>query len=260
MADTQRLLVQHDGPLVTVTINRPEKLNALDMPLVGELARVFSAIDRDMDLRCAILTGSGEKAFCAGGDIAAWAGFTPQEFAQVWIREGHRVFDMLARLRVPLIAVLNGHALGGGLELAATADFRVAEAHVRIGAPEAGIGVIPGWSGTQRVSRRFGAQLARRMALAGEIYQAEEALRLGLVDWVVPKGGGLARAREIAGRIAARGPFATQGVKALINAAEGEDTSATLESLAGGFAATTDDLREGVKSFKEKRAPRFEGR
>lgn len=260
MADAERLIVAREGTLAIVTLNRPEKLNALDLPLLAELEQAFAAIDREPQVRCAILTGAGEKAFCAGGDIAAWSGLSAHEFARVWIREGHRVFDRLARLRVPLIACLNGHALGGGLELAATADFRVAEAHVRIGAPEAGLGIIPGWSGTQRVTRRFGARLARLMAIAGEVYPAGEALHLGLVDYVAERGGGLARSRELAERIMARGPFATQAVKALINVAEGEEHDSPLEALAGGFAATTEDLQEGVASFREKRTARFEDR
>lgn len=248
-----------DGPIAIVTINRPEKLNALDMDLIEGLEHAFLNIGSDRSIRCAILTGAGEKSFCAGGDIEAWSGLSPQEFAEHWVREGHRVFDIIARLRQPLIACLNGHALGGGLELAACADFRVAEEHVKIGSPETGIGVIPGWSGTQRFARRFGSQVTRRMALGGEIFTASEALALGIVDAVVPKGAGIARARAMAAKIAARGPRATQTVKLLINAAECEETSAALEILAGGYVTHSVDTAEGVASYREKRKPSFKG-
>ncbi len=133
------------------------------------------------------------------------------------------MFDALARLRVPLIAVLNGHALGGGLELAATADIRIAESHVRIGLPEPTLGMVPGWSGTQRLVRRFGSQAVRRMSLGAEMFSAREALGLGLVDFVAETGAGMNEARARAARIAASGPIAIETVKLLINAAEQEE-------------------------------------
>jgi enoyl-CoA hydratase/carnithine racemase len=174
-----------------------------------------------------------------------------------WVRHGHRAFDALARLRQPLIVALNGHALGGGLELAATADFRIAEEHVKLGSPETGLGIIPGWSGTQRAVRRFGSQTVRRMALAGEIFTAEEGRILGLVDQVVPRGGSLTAAKDMAARLAARGPAATQATKLLINAAEGEETERALEALAGMVAASSDDLKTGLAAFRQRKIPKF---
>ena len=174
-----------------------------------------------------------------------------------WVRHGHRAFDALARLRQPLIAALNGHALGGGLELAATADFRIAEDHVKLGSPETGLGIIPGWSGTQRTVRRFGSQLVRRMAVLGEVFTAAEALSLGLVDAIAAKGQSLEAARDMAARIAVRSPSATQATKMLINAAEGEESERVLEAIAGTMAAASADLKEGVAAFREKRKPRF---
>ena len=255
-----RIRLECDGVAARLTIDRPDKLNALDYEMVLALEAAAHAIDCAPGVRVAILTGSGDKAFCAGGDIAAWSALAPADFGMAWVRHGHRAFDALARLRQPLIAVLGGHALGGGLELAACADFRIAEEHVKIGAPETGLGIIPGWSGTQRAVRRFGAQLVRRMAIAGEVFTAAEALALGLVDRVVPRGEGLAAAEAMAARIVARGPKATQMVKALINAAEGEeDRERTLEAMAGAFAASTDELREGVAAFQAKRHAVFKG-
>ena len=174
------------------------------------------------------------------------------------MRHGHRAFDALARLRVPLIAALNGHTLGGGLELAACADFRIAESHVKLGSPETGLGIIPGWSGTQRTVRRFGAQTVRRMALLGEIFIAEEALKLGLVDSVVARDESLNAARQMASKLAARGPLAISVTKMLINAAEGEEVERPLEALAGLAVADGRELKTGVAAFREKRKPEFE--
>ncbi len=252
-----RIRLERDGYLARLTIDRPDKHNALDYQMVFALEAAAHAIERTPGVRVAVITGAGEKSFCGGGDIAAWSSLSPADFGMDWVRHGHRAFDALARLRQPLIAVLGGHALGGGLELAACADFRIAEAHTKIGQPETGLGIIPGWSGTQRAVRRFGGQIVRRMAVAGEVFSAAEALHHGLVDQVVPRGGGLAAAAVMAQRIVLRGPRATEMVKALINAAEGEDAERAMEALAGAFAAGTDDLQEGVAAFKAKRPPKF---
>jgi enoyl-CoA hydratase/carnithine racemase len=173
------------------------------------------------------------------------------------VRDGHAAFDALARLRQPVIAVLNGHTLGGGLELAACADLRIAEAHVKLGQPETGLGIIPGWSGTQRAVRRFGAQVVRRMALFGEVFSAEQGLALGLVDQVVPTGQGLAAAEGVAARVLERGAQATALTKMLVNAAEGEERERVLEAFAGQIAAASTELAEGLAAFREKRKPRF---
>lgn len=259
MADTgdARIRLETRGHLAILTVARPEKLNALDYEMVLALERAAHLIERESDVRAAIITGEGEKSFCAGGDIEAWSSWSPQDFGLSWVRHGHRAFDAVARLRVPLVAALNGHTLGGGLELAACADFRIAEEHVKLGSPETGLGIIPGWSGTQRAVRRFGPQLVRRMALLGEIFTAEEGMRFGLVDQVVPRGKSLNAAREMAERLIARGPIATQATKMLINAVEGEETERALEALAGAMAAGSADLKEGVAAFREKRKPRF---
>lgn len=259
MADTgdHRIRLTIEGPLATITIARPEKFNALDHGMVLALERAAHIIDADGALRAAIITGEGEKSFCAGGDIEAWSALSPTDFALAWVRHGHRAFDALARLRQPLIAALNGHTLGGGLELAATADFRIAEDHVKLGSPETGLGIIPGWSGTQRTVNRFGPQLVRRMALLGEVFTAEQALSLGLVDALAPRGHSFSAASDMAEKIMKRGPLATQATKMLINAAEGEETHRPLEALAGGLASGSEDLRKGVAAFRQKRTPEF---
>ena len=257
MSDAVRISME--GGVARITLARPAKLNVLDGAMIATLAAAADAIETDRDVRVAILTGEG-KAFCAGGDIAAWGGLEPLDMWRHWVPAGHRAFDRLARLRVPLIAVLNGHALGGGLELAATADIRIAEAQARLGLPETSLGMVPGWSGTQRLVRRFGARVVRRLALSGAVVEAEEAERLGLVDEVVQEGRGLARAEEIAAAIAVRGPVAVAVAKQLINAAEGEEAAAAMEAMAGALTSYTDDLKQGVASFREKRAPTFSNR
>src|ERR1700722_9363035 len=254
-----RVRLTFDGPIARLTLKRPEKLNALDRALIVALARAAEAIDEARDVRAAILFGEG-KAFSAGGDISAWSDLPPLEMWRDWTRLGHRAFEALARLRVPLVAALTGHAFGGGLELAATADIRIAETGVKLGLPETGLAMAPGWSGTQRLVRRFGASAVRRMALAGQMFEAEQAFALGLVDEITAAGEGLARAEAIAADIVRRGPVAVQIVKAMINFAEGEDPDAPIEGLAGALTATTEDLTEGVAAFRAKRAPTFHGR
>jgi enoyl-CoA hydratase len=247
-----------DGHVATLTISRPEKLNALDLDMLKALADAADEVEANANVRVAILTGEG-KGFSAGGDIKAWGGMSPQEFGHLWVRHGHRIFERLATLRMPLIAALNGHALGGGLELAGVADIRLAEEQIKIGLPETGLGMVPGWSGTQRLVRRFGAQAVRRMALGGEIFTAEEARLLGIVDAVVPTGNALVAAREYAGRIAARAPAATEIAKLMIASANGEDNGTAVEALGSILAAKTGDLKEGVASFSEKRPATFKG-
>jgi enoyl-CoA hydratase len=247
--------IERDGHILFLAINRPDKLNALDAQMMDDLAQKCREIERS-DVRVVILLGRG-KAFSSGGDIAAWGAKTSTSFGRHWVRDGHLAFDALSRLRQPLIAVLDGHALGGGLELAACADLRVAERQVKIGQPETGIGIIPGWSGTQRAVRRFGAQSVRRMAVLGEVFSADEAFAQGIVDHVVATGEGLKKATEIAISLLERGPRATELAKMLINAAEGEEAERVVEALAGTIAAGSDELQEGLAAFAEKRKPNF---
>jgi enoyl-CoA hydratase/carnithine racemase len=255
MVEDALFLEVADGVAV-LRINRPDKLNALTAEMVNELGDLCRQIERREDIHVVILTGTG-KAFCAGGDIDAWSGESAEAFGRHWVRDGHDAFDRLARLRQPVIAVLNGHALGGGLELAACADYRIAEAHIKIGQPEAGLGIIAGWSGTQRAVRRFGQQIVRRMAVMGEVFSAVDARTNGIVDQVAQAGQGLVAAQAIAQQVRARGPLATEMSKMLINAAEGEEVGRVLESLAGRITAGSDDLREGLAAFKGKRPPKF---
>ncbi|TCN31811.1 enoyl-CoA hydratase/isomerase family protein [Sinorhizobium americanum] len=257
MAD-ERIRVEIDGAIATMTVARPEKLNAFDINMLKALASACDAVEANRDVRVVILTGEG-KAFSAGGDIKAWGGMDAVAFGHDWVRLGHRVFERLATLRMPVIAALNGHALGGGLELAAAADIRIAERQVKIGLPETSLGMVPGWSGTQRLVARFGAQVVRRMVLGGEMFSAEEARTEGLVDAVVDTGAVLTAAREYAARIANRGPAALEISKLMIASANGEDKGAAVEALGSILVAKTGDLKEGVAAFSEKRKARFKG-
>ena len=250
--------VEIENGVAVMTAARPEKVNAFDLDMLKALDAACDVVENDADARVAIITGAG-KAFSAGGDIKAWAGMRPEEFGHQWVRFGHRVFERLATLRVPVIAALNGHALGGGLELAACADIRIAERQIRIGLPETGLGMVPGWSGTQRLVKRFGAQIVRRMVLGGEMFSAEEGRANGLVDSVVETGSVLAEAKTYAARVATRGPAAIEISKLMIAVANGEDNGAGVEALGSILVAKTGDLREGVAAFSEKRPAAFKG-
>jgi enoyl-CoA hydratase/carnithine racemase len=257
-ASEKRVRIDVDGSVAVMTVSRPDRLNALDIDMLKALGAACDAVEANLDIRVAIITGEG-KAFSAGGDIKAWGGMEPQEFGHGWVRLGHRVFERLASLRMPLIAALNGHALGGGLELAGCADIRIAESQIRIGLPETGLGMVPGWSGTQRLVRRFGAQTVRRMVLGGEMFSAEEGRANGLVDAVVETGRALAEARTYAARVASRGPAALEISKLMIAVANGEDNGSGVETLGSMLVSKTGDLREGVAAFTQKRPATFKG-
>jgi enoyl-CoA hydratase len=253
-----RISLERRGAVALVTINRPDKLNAFDIEMLEALDDVCAQIEKDRSINAVVIAGEG-KAFSAGGDIKAWSAMTPSGFGFDWVRFGHRVFARLAELRVPVVAALNGHALGGGLELAACADIRIAEPQARMGLPETGIGMVPGWSGTQRLVQRFGGQVVRRMALGGEIFTATDALPLGLVDQIAEPGKTVDAALAYAQGIASRGPAAVQVVKLLIASATGESTGTSVETIASILIAKTEDLKEGVAAFSEKRSPTFKG-
>lgn len=255
MIDTgdTRIKLSVENAVATLTLARPEKLNALDFAMITALERAALLIDANNDVRVAIITGEGEKAFCAGGDIAAWSEIEAQDFGLQWVRIGHRAFDALTRLRQPLIAALNGHILGGGFEVATCADFRIGEDHIKIGLPETGLGIIPGWSGTQRSVQRFGSQIIRRMALLGEVLNAEQGLAAGLIDRIAPKGGSLKIAHELAQLFMARSGFATSAAKMLINAADGEDAERALETVGGISAAHSAELKGRLAAFRAKK-------
>ena len=254
-----RILVERDAPVVTLTLNRPDKLNAIDLAMLDALEAALGAIERDPEVRAVILTGAG-RAFSAGADIKEWTALTPLEFGRSWGLRGHALFDRLAALPPPVIAALNGIAFGGGLELALCADLRIAGEGARLGLPEVTIAALPGWGGTQRLPRLIGPGRAKHMILTGQPVDAAKAEAWGLVTEVLPPDALLPRARELALQVAANAPVAVQASKRLIDAATPTTPAATLETQAGALCGATADAKEGRASFLERRPPRYLGR
>ena len=255
---TEKIQLALDGPVATVTLNRPDKLNALDPEMLAGLDGILAQLEDDQDARVVLLTGTGDRAFCVGADINAWAALEPLDMWRCWIRDGHRLFSRLAHLRQPVIAVLKGYTFGGGLELALAADLRLAAEGVELAMPEVKIGTVPGWGGTQRLPALIGPARAKQMIFTGERIDAHTAERWGLVNDVVPRAVLMDEARTLAQRIAQNAPLSVQMAKQLVDGA-GPGASGALEALAGGLAASTDDGREGVAAFRERRPARFSG-
>ena len=243
-----------------VTLNRPGKLNALNATLRRELSEVFDALATDDDVRVAILHGAGDKAFVAGADVSEFAGRSPAEQREVYQRR--RVYDALAEFPKPVVCAVHGYCLGGGNELALACDVRVADATARFGQFEIRLGLIPGAGGTQRLTRLVGAGHAMRIGLCGDLIDAEEAHRIGLVEFLVEEGGHLDKAREVASRMARWSPVALGLVKKAVRAAQEhpltEGLAVERELFLEAFAS--EDGREGVGAFVEKRQPVFKGR
>ena len=254
-----RILVQREGAILTLTLNRPDKLNAIDGAMLDALDEVLGDIERDREIRAVVLTGAG-RAFCAGADIKEWTALAPLEFARSWGLRGHALFDRLAALPPPTIAAINGIAFGGGLELALCADIRIATTEVRLGLPEVTIAALPGWGGTQRLPRLIGPGRAKHMILTGQPIDAARAEAWGLVSEVVSADFLPARARELAKQIAANAPLSVQASKRLVDAALPLAPAATLETHAGAVCGSTEDAKEGRASFIERRPPRYQGR
>ena len=204
-----------------------------------------------------LITAVGDRAFCTGADINGWGDLTPAQFARHWIRDGHRIFDRLARLSKPTIAVIQGHAFGGGLELAAACDLRVMAPGASLALPEAGVGIVPGWSGTQRLLRLLPEAVVKEMALFGHRVTADRALAMGFVAAV--DADPRAAAMALLDRAITLSPRAVEIAKSMIHAAVGEDRSAMIEALGGAAIAATEDRAEGVAAFRAKRKPVFTG-
>jgi len=238
-------------------LDNARKNNALDPGMIDALDRLAADVERDRTIRAVVLAGKGERAFCAGADIAAWGVLDPVDFMRSWIASGHRVFDRLAALPVPVLGALRGFVFGGGLELAAVCDIRISSADTVFGLPEATIGVTPGWSGAQRVARLMPQGLLREMALTGGRLKAERLWGVGFVNEIVESP--VDRCLEIADRVAELGPRAVTATKLVLNAACGESREQAIDQLAGALVAATADKAEGVRSFLEKRKPRFSG-
>ena len=257
--DDDRILFATDGPIATITLNRPDKLNAIEPTMLERLDAIAGELEQRNDVRVVLLTAAGERAFSVGADITAWSALQPLDMWRRWIRDGHRVFERLARLRQPLIAVIGGYAFGGGLELALAADIRLAATEAEFALPEVKIATVPGWGGTQRLPALIGPAHAKQLIFTGARIDTTTAERWGLINETVPRDELFARARSLAEQIAGNAPISVQMAKQLIDGASGA-ASVTLEALAGALAATTDDANEGAASFRERRPAQFTGR
>src|ERR1700737_3357942 len=244
-----------EGRIGRVVLDRPEKLNALDPEMMDAINAALDEVELSHEIRVLVVEAAGEKAFCVGADILAWTELSPLQMWSEWIRRGHRIFDRLAQMRQPVICSIKGFAFGGGLELALACDVRIAADSARFAMPEVKLGTVPGWGGTERLPRLIGAARAKQMIFTGEPIAAEVTERWGLANEVVPAASLGDRVTALAEKVASNAPVAVQTAKQLI----ASSSSATLESLAAAVNAFSDDAKEGLAAFREKRPPKFEG-
>jgi enoyl-CoA hydratase len=255
------LLVDRDGAVAIVTLNRPRVLNALNTQTLDELRRAALELKQDDGVRAIIVTGAGDKAFVAGADINELAVLSPvggREHALA----GQHAFDVIENLGKPVIAAINGYALGGGCELAMACTLRLAADTAKLGQPEINLGIIPGYAGTQRLARLVGVGKAMEITLTGTPIAAAEAERIGLVNRVVPAAELMSEAKKLAAHLAAHAPIAVRYIIAAINkgAEMGFAEGAVFEATLFGLVASTEDMREGTRAFLEKRKAEFKGR
>lgn len=252
-----RLLVTRQEGVAVLTLSNSGRGNALDEALLDALEQAAAALGDDRALRAAVLTGEGERAFSTGADIAAWGALDPLAFSRQWVARGHRLFERLASLPMPLIGAINGAALGGGLELAALCDVRFAAPHAVFGLPETGLGVTAGWSGLQRLGRLMPQALLREMALTGARLTATRLETAGFINAV--SADPFAAALEAARRSAGLSPRATEATRLVLMAAGGEAPAAALDRLAGLTVAATADAACGRDAFLKREIPVFSG-
>lgn len=254
----QYILVEREEPIAVATLNRPDKLNALNWALVAELADRLEELDRDPAIRCIVLTGAGDRAFAAGADIAEMS----DKGAVDMVGGGFESWDRIRRIKKPIIAAVGGFALGGGSELAMHADIIIASEKARFGQPEILIGVMPGAGGSQRLARTVGKYRAMEICLTGQQISAQEAHEWGLVNHVVPDGQHLAEAKKIAHEIARQAPFAARMIKEAILAAYETPLEQGLvyEKRLFALLFASEDQKEGMRAFLAKEKPAFKGR
>lgn len=255
-AGTVRLDV--DGDVATLVLDRPNKLNALTPEMLDALESGLVAVAADA--RVVVVRGAGEKAFCVGADIDRFSALGPVRMWQEWTARGHQVFDLLARLRQPTVAVVHGAAFGGGLELALACDFRVIAEESRLGLPEVGLGTVPGWGGTERLTALVGRARAKEVVLARRVLDGPTAFAWSVATACVPYAELPTAVDALVGRLCGGAPVAVQLAKQLIDAAADGAPGRVLETLAGGLSSATEDLREGIAAFRERRDPVFRGR
>ena len=255
------VVLERRGPVAVLTLERPEALNALSPEMLDAIEGHLDAIEGDAELRAVIITGAGEKAFTAGADINQMRQATALE-ARAWARRGHAVANRIEAFPRPVIAAVNGYALGGGCELALACDIRLASERARFGLPEVTLGILPGWGGTQRMARATSPGFAKELIFTGRLVDAQEALASGLANHVYPPEELMDRAMELAEKIATMPPGQVASAKEMVNLALEGDLQGHLARELDAFALAfgTEDQREGMAAFVEKRPPRFTGR
>ena len=248
--------VERVGAVAVVTVDRPEAMNALDQPTLAELRDRLAELAADADVRAIVLTGAGERAFVAGADIKAMSEMDVEQ-AQAWGALGHEVARLLETMPKPVIAAINGFALGGGCELALACDIRYASSGAKLGQPEVSIGIIPGWGGTQRLPGLVGVGAAKELIMSGRLIDADEALRIGLVNAVFPPDELMSKALELAEALAAKSSLVLAAAKEAMNRTFHGDLDAEARAFAHLFGSA--DQKEGMAAFIEKREPHFTG-
>lgn len=255
------IIYEKNEKIATITLNRPEALNALNKDVIEEVLRALEDAGDDENIRVVILTGAGEKAFSAGADIKSMRGFNSLKARELSLM-GEKLCNAIENLEKPVIAAINGYALGGGLEVAMACDIRIASENAKMGQTEINIGLIPGWGGTQRLTRLIGKTKAKELIFTGKIIDAKTAEKIGLVNMVVPTDKFAETVREFASELATKAPIALKIAKSLINKGADISLNAAIALEREGFSVvgSTEDLQEGVSAFIEKRKPVFKGR
>lgn len=248
------------GNRARISLDNPRKLNALSLEAIDQLDAMLDRIEAAQGVRLVEITGTGDRAFSAGGDVKQWSALDPDRMARAWIRRGNQVFSRLAMLDQPVVALINGDALGGGLELALATDMRIAVESARFAAPEATLGAVPGWLGCQRLVETIGPARARQLVLFGKTVDSQQALAWGLVDAVVARRDLEAEADAVAEAVLARSPLALAASKQLLRAAQDHDRVAALYELAAARCLHSPSGREGARAFAEKRKAVFDDR
>ncbi|MEM3699448.1 MAG: enoyl-CoA hydratase-related protein [Candidatus Bathyarchaeia archaeon] len=255
------IIYEKSEGIATITLNRPEILNALSKEVIEEVLQALEDVKADENTRVVVLTGAGEKAFSAGADIKAMKGMNALKAMELSLM-GEKLCNALENLEKPVIAAMNGYALGGGLEVSMACDIRIASENARMGQTEINIGLIPGWGGTQRLTRLIGKTKAKELIFTGKIIDAKTAEQLGIVNMVVPADKLRDAVRQFALELASKAPVALKVAKALINKGSeiSLDAAIALEREGFGVVASTEDLQEGISAFIEKRKPTFKGK
>ncbi len=257
----ENLLIERDGAVAVVTINRPKVLNALNGQTIDELHRAMSELRDDGDVRAVVLTGAGEKSFVAGADINELAALTPVQ-GKEHARRGQLVFNAIEHLGKPVVAAINGFALGGGCELAMACTIRLASDTAKLGQPEINLGIVPGYAGSQRLPRLVGKGIALEMLLTGDMITAERAWQIGLVNRVVPAADLLMEAKKLAATLASKAPIASRYILELVHQGADMpfDQAQYLETTLFGTIASTEDTKAGTRAFLEKRKAEWKSR